>query len=87
MLKITYTTERHPNAKIVTKDWGISDPAPNFSRSFLWGIQAVEASGDEKHYIEGNFSNLPSVSAKFRDSVVWVGEYARFIVSNFCVLE
>lgn len=84
MIKIVYVTEKHPNAHLIVKEWNMSDARPVYSKNFLWGVQHVEASGDELGFLTNNFKNLPMCE---KNTVIWIGEFAKFIVSNFCELE
>lgn len=84
MLTIKYVTEKHPNAEFKIKEWSLGEDRPLFSVNFLWGIQTVTADGPEKDHLCEVFHNLP---IKKGPSTMWIGDFAKFIVSNFCILE
>lgn len=85
MLVIAYVTEKHPNAPLKTKEWNVDEELPTFSFNFLWGVQSVTVDGTEKTYVLDHFKNLPVAIVK--PTTVWIGEFAKFVVSNFCTLE
>jgi hypothetical protein len=50
---------------------------------YAYGVEMVQADGDEIEYILARFSNVPRLSAKrWNYPIRWYGDMAKFIVAN-----